>query len=90
MDAIDWDALRRDLADRIRLVRRELYGDHGGPMLAEALDLPVRTWNDYEGGVAIPSDVLLEFLQQTGTDPHWLLTGEGPKYRGGIESGPVD
>ena len=35
-----------------------------------------------KGGAAIPSEVLLEFLQQTGADPHWLLTGEGPKYRG--------
>lgn len=78
--SLDWQTIRSGLAERVLEVRRELYGDHGGPDLAAALGLPQRTWADYEQGVAIPADVMLRFLEQTGADPHWLLTGRGPKY----------
>ena len=27
----------------------------------------------------MPASVILEFLDLTGTDPHWLLTGEGDR-----------
>ena len=47
------------LAGRVREVRRALYGDAGGPILAADLDLPVRTWLNYESGVVIPATVLL-------------------------------
>ena len=79
---LDWQTIRSGLAERVLEVRRELYGEHGGPELAAALGLPHRTWADYEQGVAIPADVMLRFLEQTGADPHWLLTGRGPKYAG--------
>lgn len=69
------------LAERIRQVREELYGDHGGPLLAQALGLPDRTWSNYEAGVTLPASVLLRFIDLTGADPHWLLTGQGPRYR---------
>ena len=37
--------IRVAMARRLRLaVRVELYGEHGGPLLAEALRLPFRTW----------------------------------------------
>ena len=36
---------------------------------------------NYETGVTVPADVLLAFLDNTGVDPHWLMTGEEPKYR---------
>jgi hypothetical protein len=49
-------------------------------MLALDLDLPFRIWCDYEHGAAIPADVMLRFLEHTGADPHWLLTGEGRRY----------
>ena len=42
------------LAGRLRELRLELYGVHGGPVLAEALGLPARTWAHYESGVTIP------------------------------------
>jgi hypothetical protein len=29
----------------------------------------------------VPAEVLLGFIEQTGANPIWLLTGEGPKYR---------
>jgi hypothetical protein len=76
----DWQAIRYDLARRIREIREELYGAHGGPMLAEALNVPFRTWHDYERGGTIPADSILRFIEVTQADPRWLLTGEGDKY----------
>jgi hypothetical protein len=71
------------LAERIREVRRELYGESGAPMLAEELDLPARTWLNYETGVIIPAPVILRFIELTGADPVWLLTGRGDRYTAG-------
>ena len=65
------------IARRLRLVRLELYGEHGGPLLAEALRLPFRTWANFERGVTIPGEVLLEFVEITGCEPLWLLRGAG-------------
>jgi hypothetical protein len=77
------------LARRVGEIRRELYGDNGGPRLAGILLLPVRTWENYEAGVAIPAPVILRFIDVTGASPHWLLTGQGPKYLAG-DGGPED
>jgi hypothetical protein len=49
-------------------------------MLAEDLELPSRTWLNYESGVVIPATVILRFIDLTGANPHWLLTGEGDRY----------
>ena len=68
--------LDQDLARRLRQSRLELYGEHGF-LMAEALSLPARTWANYESGVIIPGPVLLRFIEVTGVEPHWLLTGEG-------------
>jgi hypothetical protein len=65
------------LTARVREVRRELYGEGGAPVLAEALGLSVRTWQDFEMGVTIPATVILRFIDLTGVDPSWLLTGQG-------------
>jgi hypothetical protein len=70
---------RIEIACRIREIRHDLYGENGLPVLAGALNLPARTWMNYERGVTIPGDVLLQFLDVTGTDPHWLLTGDGDR-----------
>ena len=70
---------RTMLARRIREIRHDLYGENGTPGLAEALNLPARTWLNYEQGVTMPGVVLLQFLDITGADPHWLLTGEGDR-----------
>jgi hypothetical protein len=69
------------LCRRLRQVRMELYGENGGPMLAEALRLPFRTWVNYESGVIVPALVILRFIEVTEASPHWLLTGEPPRYR---------
>ncbi len=51
------------------------------PELARRLNLPARTWYNYETGVTVPAEVLLGFIDQTGANPTWLLTGEGARYR---------
>ena len=72
--------IRRDaLARRLREVRLAMDGEHGGPLLAEDLGLPARTWAHYESGVPTPGLVLLRLIEVTGVAPHWLLTGEGQR-----------
>ncbi len=66
-------------------MRQELFGEHGGPELARRLNLPARTWYNYETGVTVPAEVLLGFIEQTGANPIWLLSGEGPRYRHSLE-----
>jgi len=70
------------LASRVQQIRHETFGD-GVADLAQALEIPAGTWQNYERGVTIPAWVLLRFLDLTGADPHWLLTGEGGRYLGG-------
>jgi len=77
--------IKASISRRLREVRQELFGEHGGPELARRLGLPARTWYNYETGVTVPAEVLLGFIDQTGTNPVWLLSGEGPKYRRGLE-----
>jgi hypothetical protein len=65
----------------LREIRQDIFGEHGGPELARRLGLPARTWYNYETGVTVPAEVLLEFIEQTGANPMWLLSGEGSRYR---------
>lgn len=74
-------SIPEELSERLRQLREELFGKDGGPELARRMGIPARTWYDYETGVTVPAEVLLGFLEETGADPHWLLTGEGPRYR---------
>jgi hypothetical protein len=69
-----------DLAHRVREVREDFYGAHGAQFLADGLDLPLRTWMNYERGVVIPAEVILKLIATTGISPCWLLTGRGSKY----------
>ncbi len=77
--------VKASLSRRLREIRQELFGEHGGPELARRLNLPARTWYNYETGVTVPAEVLLGFIDQTRVNPIWLLTGEGPKYHRGQE-----
>jgi hypothetical protein len=70
----------RDLASRLREVRSELYGEHGAPLLAEALGIPTRTWLNYENGITVPATVILAVITLTKVNPTWLLHGCGEKY----------
>jgi len=77
----DRSRIKSALAGRLRAIRTEIFGEHGCPELADQLGLPCRTWFNYESGVTIPAEVLLQFLEITGTESRWLLRGEGRKYR---------
>ena len=82
-DFLSWSdrtSSKAAIAGRLRLIRSEIFGEHGGPELADQLGLPLQTWTDYEAGVTIPGEVLLKFLVITGTEPLWLLCDEGPRY----------
>lgn len=72
-----------ELAERVRRVRVEVFGEGGVGAFAAALGLPPRTWQNYEAGVTIPAQVILGFIEATGVDPLWLLTGHGERYRFG-------
>ncbi len=77
----DWPTVKQGLTARVREIREELYGEHGGPILAEALRIPFRHWHLYESGETIPAQVILRFIEETLAHPHWLLTGEGERYQ---------
>jgi Peptidase S24-like len=74
-------SVKASLSRRLRDIRQEIFGEHGGPELARRLNLPARTWYNYETGVTVPAEVLLAFIDQTGANPTWLLNGEGPRFR---------
>lgn len=76
----NWPSVKSALAIRVRQVREDLYGLHGGPFLADAIKVPFRTWVEYESGGTIPALVILRFIEVTSAHPHWLLTGEGDRY----------
>lgn len=69
------------LAERLSTLRLELFGDRGGPEMARRLEIPVRTWYNYEGGVTVPAEVVLRIIELTSVEPVWLLHGKGPKFR---------
>jgi hypothetical protein len=69
------------LSLRIRQIRLESFGDDGVSALSRALEVPAKTWEHYENGVTIPGRAILQFIEITGAEPHWLLTGEGERYR---------
>jgi hypothetical protein len=79
----DWQALKSDVAMRFREIRIALYGENGGPLLAEALGVPFRTLYNYESGCTIPAHSILRFIELTRVHPHWLLTGDGARFQDG-------
>ena len=78
-----------DLARRLHAVRLDRHGAQGGPLLAEDLGIPTRTWLRYESGGPMPGLVLLRFIEVTGVEPHWLLTGDGRRYRDRSQLSPT-
>lgn len=80
----DWLLLKTHLASRVREVREDLFGEHGGPILAQALGLPFRTWHNFEVGCTIPAQTILHFIELTNVSPRWLLSGEGQKYQSSV------
>lgn len=82
--------IKASVSRRLREVRQDLFGEHGGPELARRLGLPARTWYNYETGVTVPAEVLLAFIDQTGANPSWLLSGAGPKFNQRFDSALSD
>jgi hypothetical protein len=76
------------IAERVKAVRIEVFGEDGVAALADALGLPAATWVQYEAGVTIPTGIVLGFMEITGACPHWLLTGEGRRHLGHRPSRP--
>jgi hypothetical protein len=76
------------LADRLRTIRTDLYGERSLTEFAGLMGVPVRTWYSYESGVTLPAETLLKFVELTSVEPSWLLHGEGEKFQ--QELGPLD
>ena len=69
-----------DLAERLREIREDMYGEHGGQFFADGLEIPLSTWLNYEAGVTTPAEVILKLIAMARVSPNWLLTGQGEKY----------
>ena len=69
------------LSERVLTIRRDRYGDDVAE-LALAVGVPQRTWENYEAGVTMPAPIMLRFLDVTGANPRWVLTGKGTRYLG--------
>jgi DNA-binding transcriptional regulator YiaG len=69
-----------ELALRLREIRQDLYGEFGAQALADALEIPVDTWLNYERGVTMPAHVVLKLIVIAQVNPHWLLTGQGEPH----------
>jgi hypothetical protein len=78
---------RLTLARRLRELREDLYGGDGVFMIAKHLGVPMQTWLNYESGVVMPADILLQLIELTDAEPHWLLTGKGSRLRARKVSG---
>jgi hypothetical protein len=70
------------ISRRVREIRQDIFGENGIEALARTLKIPVKTWMNYEQGVMMPAQILLQFLSVVGVDPTWLLTGEGERLMG--------
>ena len=72
---------QRELAERLREIREDLCGEYGAQFLADALDVRLETWLNYESGVAVPAFVVLKLIEIARVNPHWLLTGQGDPHQ---------
>jgi hypothetical protein len=70
-----------ELAGRLREIREDLCGERGAQFLADALEVRVETWLNYESGVTAPAHVVLKLIDIARVNPHWLLTGQGDPHQ---------
>jgi hypothetical protein len=81
MTTDEWERRQQlELADRLREIREDVYGENGGEVLADALKITPQTWLGYESGVVVPVKIVLQLMVMARVDHHWLLTGQGQKY----------
>jgi hypothetical protein len=57
--------IKSALVGRLREIREGRFGEDI-ESLAEVLDIPARTWLNYERGVTVPAEILLAFIEITG------------------------
>jgi hypothetical protein len=69
-----------ELALRLRQIRKDLYGEYGAQFLADALEIQLETWLNYESGVTMSAHVVLKLIDVARVSPHWLLTGQGDPH----------
>src|SRR5437773_4095748 len=72
---------RLALAGRLVVLRSKLFGVRGGPEMARLLGIPIRSWYNYEKGVAVPAEVILKIIKLTSVEVDWLLEGQEPMFR---------
>ena len=65
--------LKQSLSERLRELRTEFFGERGGPDMARTLGILVRTWYNYESGVTVPAEIILQVVELTSVEPVWLL-----------------
>jgi hypothetical protein len=79
-DMFDSRSESSTLSARVRTVRIQNFGEHGGPMLAELVGVTQRRLARIEAGGPIPAEFILKLIDLTGVNPRWLLSGEGEVY----------
>jgi hypothetical protein len=58
------------LASRVREIRLDRFGNDGIATLSQAMNIPTRTWEQFENGVTIPAWILRQFIEISGVQPH--------------------
>ena len=77
---------RAAIGERLKMLRRAIYGGRGSAQVAGETDLAhrlgtqTRTLLNWEGGQAMPIETTLRLISITGVSPAWLLTGEGRMF----------
>jgi hypothetical protein len=71
------DQADRQVARRLVELRRDHFGEHGGPLLAILVGVTQREWFGYETGSPVPRGVLRKVAEITDTHLEWLHTGRG-------------
>jgi transcriptional regulator with XRE-family HTH domain len=61
---------------RIKQLRNGFTGPRGKSQFAAALGISPSTYNYYENNRIPPIEIILKICETTGTDLHWLLTGQ--------------
>jgi hypothetical protein len=79
MTALPDDQAARQVARRLVELRRDHFGEHGGPLLAILVGVSQREWFGYETGRPVPRGVLGKVAEITDTHLEWLRTGRGSK-----------
>jgi hypothetical protein len=80
------------IAGRLAALRLAIFGERGGPEMARRLNIPARTWYNYEKGITVPAEIILQIIKQTSVEAGWLLDGTGLMFAEGKvrSAGPVE